>query len=259
MAKRMTEIINGLIADIPNMKIMGEESHEFNLWREKVDAVCRNVLGEGSEKYRRTRDFFYPSFFVLPAGTSYERHNLKKGFIDSLDVYKKILDSLLFEVELNEGSDDSDAIALVKHILNSFPKFARQIVIRHENRPSIEFKDEYDVQDALHAILLLHYDNIKREEPIPHSAGASSSIDFLLRKEGIGIEVKMPRKGLRDKALGGQLAEDKERYKKEKDCKTLIFFIYDPNHYINNPSEIVQDISGEVYGMNVMVIYSPTL
>ena len=241
MTNKRTEIIKALISEIPDLKIMGQ-GDTFNLWRDKVDAIFRKFWGEDSAKYKEIHQYLYPRFFFMP-NPSNERHDYGKEFRARLDGY---------ETKLN-------ALSLIIDILNGFPKFALQINKRHKNRHSIDFNDEYDVQDALHAILLLHFDNVKREEPIPHSAGASSSIDFLLRREKIGIEVKMPRKGLQDKTLGAQLAEDKERYKKENDCKTLIFFIYDPHHFINNPSEIIQDISGEVYGMKVMVVYCPSL
>lgn len=256
MANKRTEIIKALISEIPNLKNMGQGG-TFNLWRDKVDAVFRKSWGEDSAKYKEIHQYLYPRFFSMP-NPSNERHDYGKEFRLRLDGYESKLNALLFEMSIEED-DEKDALSLIIGILGNFPKFAQQINKRHEKRTSIEFNDEYDVQDALHAILLLHFDNVKREEPIPHCAGASSSIDFLLRKEKIGIEVKMPRKGLQDKNLGAQLAEDKERYKKEIDCKTLIFFIYDPNHFINNPSEIVQDISGEVYGMNVMVVYCPSL
>ena len=258
MANKRTEIIKTLIREIPNLKIVGQ-GETFNLWRDKVDAIFRKSWGEDSAKYKEIHQYLYPRFLFMP-NPSNERHDYGKEFRLRLDGYESKLNALLFEMSIEEDDEnEEEPLLLIIKILNNFPKFALQITRRHENRQSIEFNDEYDVQDALHAILLLHFDNIKREEPIPHSAGAYSSIDFLLRKEKIGIEVKMPRKGLRDKSLGAQLAEDKERYKKEKDCETLLFFIYDPKHYIQNPSEIIQDISGNVYGMKVMVVYGPTL
>lgn len=257
MANKRTEIIKALISEIPDLKIMGQ-GDTFNLWRDKVDAIFRKSWGEDSAKYKEIHQYLYPRFFFMP-NPSNERHDYGKEFRARLDGYETKLKALLFEMEIEEENNGKDALSLIIDILNGFPKFALQINKRHKNRHSIDFNDEYDVQDALHAILILHFDNVKREEPIPHSAGASSSIDFLLRREKIGIEVKMPRKGLQDNTLGAQLAEDKERYKKEIDCKTLIFFIYDPHHFINNPSEIIQDISGEVYGMKVMVVYCPSL
>ena len=257
MTNKRKERVKTLISEIPNLKVLGQ-GEAFKLWIEKVDAIYRRHWGDDSEKYKEIHQLLYPRFLFLP-NPSNERHDFGKEFISRLDGYETKLKALLFEMDLEEEDNGEEKLSILMNILNNFPKFALQISRRHENRPSIEFSDEYDVQDALHAILLLHFDNVKREEPIPHSAGASSSIDFLLREEKIGIEVKMPRKGLRDKMLGGQLAEDKERYKKEGDCKTLIFFIYDPNHFINNPSEIIQDIGGEAYGMNVKVVYSPSM
>lgn len=258
MAKRITKSIRSLISDIPSLRKFGPDSHEYKLWKEKVDAIYRSHYGENSTKYKEIHESPYSTLEFLPNGDFGLDHSSVE-FIKDLDTQKRHLEALLFDAELNEDDNEEDALSIVMTVLRNFPKFALQIGRRHEDRKSIEFNDEYDVQDALHAILLLHFESVKREEPIPHSAGASSSIDFLLRKEKIGIEVKMPREGLKDGKLGSQLAEDKERYKKEEDLKTLIFFVYDPSHHIKNPTEIIEDISGHVYGMDVHVVFAPTL
>ena len=61
---------------------------------------------------------------------------------------------------------------------------------RHDKRAPLEIDDEYDVQDALHAILKLHFKDIREEEYTPSYAGSSSRVDFLLKEEQIVIEVK---------------------------------------------------------------------
>jgi REase_DpnII-MboI len=51
-------------------------------------------------------------------------------------------------------------------------------------------KDEYDVQDSLHALLKLHFDDVRREEWTPSYAGSQSRMDFLLKREKIVVETK---------------------------------------------------------------------
>lgn len=67
-----------------------------------------------------------------------------------------------------------------------------------ENRETLKIEDEYDVQDLLHALLLLYFDDVRAED----YAGKSSRMDFLLKNERVVIEVKKTRLGLADKELG---------------------------------------------------------
>ncbi len=77
-----------------------------------------------------------------------------------------------------------------------------------ENRETLKIEDEYDVQDLLHALLLLYFDDVRTEEWTPSYAGKSSRMDFLLKNERVVIEVKKTRLGLADKELGDQLIID---------------------------------------------------
>jgi hypothetical protein len=97
---------------------------------------------------------------------------------------------------------------LVERVLTRFHIIAKQIESRHEKRPTLEIKDEYDVQDLLHALLLINFEDVRTEEWTPSYAGGSSRMDFLLRNEFIVIEIKKSRKGLGQKELGDQLLID---------------------------------------------------
>lgn len=103
---------------------------------------------------------------------------------------------------------------------------ARQLRCRYDNRETLTIEDEYDVQDLLHALLLLYFDDVRAEEWTPSYAGKSVRMDFLLKNENVVIEVKKTRLGLADKELGDQLIIDVDRYKVHPDCKRLICFIY---------------------------------
>lgn len=52
-----------------------------------------------------------------------------------------------------------------------FHRMAQQLLRRRENRPTIEIKDEYDVQDLFHAVLLLDFPDVRKEEWNPSYAG----------------------------------------------------------------------------------------
>lgn len=138
-----------------------------------------------------------------------------------------------------------------------FHKFARQLKNRYNKREPIKVVDEYDVQDLLHAILKLHFDDVRTEENMPSYAGSSSRVDFALKKENILIEVKKTRNNLRDKELGEQLILDIAHYNANPDYKTLVCFIYDPDDLIDNPEGLKRDLSKTNSEMEVLVIISP--
>lgn len=148
---------------------------------------------------------------------------------------------------------------ITEQILNKFDRSVRQLRRRHDNRPSIDTKDEYDVQDILHTILKSYFEDVRPEEYCPSYAGSSSRIDFLLKKERIIIEAKYSTPKLKDKKIGEQLIIDIKRYETHPDCDILFCFVYDPDGNINNPVALENDLSGQ-HGKNnlkVKVIISP--
>ncbi|RHD30334.1 hypothetical protein DW803_05230 [Bacteroides ovatus] len=153
--------------------------------------------------------------------------------------------------------DSNDTITTVQNICNRFHQISRQLKQRHANRSTIEIVDEYDVQDLLHALLRLHFDDVRAEEWTPTYAGAASRMDFLLKKEKIVIEVKKTRNNLGAKEVGEQLMIDIERYTAHPDCDTLICFVYDPEGRVANPVGIERDLNRETDALKVMTIITP--
>lgn len=150
-----------------------------------------------------------------------------------------------------------DVSPLVEIICNKFHLVVRQIRQRHDGRSTLDVKDEYDVQDLLHALLKVFFEDIRDEEWTPSYAGSCSRVDFLLKKEKIVVEVKKTHEQLRDKKIGEELVIDINKYKSHPDCKTLICFVYDPEGYINKPRAIETDLTGVKDGLNVKTIIVP--
>jgi hypothetical protein len=117
--------------------------------------------------------------------------------------------------------------------------------------------DEYDVQDVMHAMLRIYFDDVRAEETTPSYAAKSSRIDFLVKSEEIGIEVKMTRVGLSDREIGNQLIEDIARYKSHPNCRSLVCFVYDPDGRVTNPDGLTSDLSGDNDGFSVHVLVVP--
>jgi hypothetical protein len=129
---------------------------------------------------------------------------------------------------------------------------------KRRNRSSLNsvLKSEYDVQELLHALLWIFFTDVRREDPVPQRAGASSRTDFVLKNEGIIVEVKKTRSKLRDNEVGKELIVDIERYKARKDCNLAYCFVYDPDHLIRNPAGL-EELSRSEGALIIKVVVLP--
>ena len=130
----------------------------------------------------------------------------------------------------------------LERIFKKFHKVALELRDRYSDKSTITLVNEYDVQDLLRGLLRLYFDDIRPEEYSPSNSGSTSRIDFLLKEEKIGIEVKMTNENLKDKQLGEQILIDIGRYQEHPDCSKLFVFIYDKNDYIKNKRGLIRDI-----------------
>lgn len=156
-----------------------------------------------------------------------------------------------------EKSKSQDPLTYIEKICLRFHPAAKQLRNRHDNRETLSIEDEYDVQNLLHALLTLHFDDIRPEEWTPSYAGSSSRMDFLLKQEKIVIEVKKTRKGLGAKEIGEQLLIDIQKYKQHPDCSMLFCFVYDPEAKIANPRGIENDLNKTYDELPVKVLITP--
>lgn len=150
-----------------------------------------------------------------------------------------------------------DTIALLQTLCRRFPRFARELGQRHGDRAGFEINDEYDVQDALRALLRLHFDDVRPEENVPSYGGARTRLDFLLKRERTVIETKMTREGLGQRKLVEELTNDKAHYRRHPDCDALVCFIYDPGGRVDNPAALETDLAGTEAGLTTTVIVGP--
>ncbi|MHB9010028.1 MAG: PD-(D/E)XK nuclease domain-containing protein [Limisphaerales bacterium] len=155
------------------------------------------------------------------------------------------------------GRPTKDAVALIETLCRRFPFLVKQLSARHDKRPPFLVKDEYDVQDLLHGLLRLHFDDVRPEEVTPSYAGSSARMDFLLKAEKVVVEAKMTRKTLGQKEVVTQLTEDVARYRTHPDCQTLVCFVFDPGGFCKNPVALENDVSTNAHGFAVKVIVAP--
>lgn len=151
----------------------------------------------------------------------------------------------------------ANPIEILEKICLRFHLVARQLRDRHNKRPTIDVQDEYDVQDLIHGLLHIAFDDIRPEEWTPSYAGGSARVDFLLKRESIILEIKKTRAGLGRKEVGDQLLIDIGRYRAHPDCRTLFCFVYDPESRVSNPRGMEHDLSRITDGLAVRVFIVP--
>lgn len=168
--------------------------------------------------------------------------------IASIETFHKNTKRLLRQLELKFSEETSEEETTLEspflyQLIEQFHVVANQLRNRYSKRETIRINDEYDVQDLLHGLLKIQFQDVRTEEYTPSYAGSSARVDFLLKKEKIVIEVKKTREGLTDKKIGDQLILDTQHYKAHPDCKHLICFVYDPEGRIQNPRGLESDLN----------------
>lgn len=144
--------------------------------------------------------------------------------------------------EKGEYEGKVETLSVLERIFDRFHGVTKQLGSRHDSRSTIDVSDEYDVQDLIHGLLKIYFDDIRTEEWTPSYAGSCSRMDFLLKDEQVVIEVKKTRESIRDKEIGEQLIVDIAKYGEHPDCKTLVCFVYDPEGRISNPTGLENDL-----------------
>lgn len=158
------------------------------------------------------------------------------------------------------GSDTRNAgdlppLDAIRTLCTGFHAVARQLRQRHEDRPTLDVEDEHDVQDLLHALLRLQFDDIRTEHWVPSYAGGAARTTFLLVPERIALVIKRTRPGLGGREITAQLEIDAQRYSGRPDCDRLFCFVYDPEGRIANPREFETGLScGSEIGAPVVQI-----
>ncbi|HBJ0272021.1 TPA: malate dehydrogenase [Escherichia coli] len=213
------------------------DTQKYRVWVGRASNLIADSYGKDSDFYtefnKEKKGFYSSNYEIL---TNY----LKPVF----DAAKADLNYLVPK-KSNTVANGDDKVELIINILNKFPAFCRQLKQRYNDRTPLEINDEYDVQDLVHALLLLHFDDVRPEENSPSFAGSSSRQDFLLKKEKIVIEVKKTRRSLGANKIGEELLIDMARYRAHPDCETLVCFVYDPEGWVTNPKGVIDDLEGK--------------
>lgn len=237
-----------VIAELKELIELNKREVMSTMWDPSSQIIgARKMVSADVYNGWRTKTISFLKVF-LPNDSDYIQQisKLDKNYYSNSSSCIHVLEGLIDYVDkgfipLGETARiDTDEV--LERIFQKFHRVARQLRNRHNGRPTLDVNDEYDVQDLLHALLKMYFDDVRPEEWTPSYAGKSARMDFLLKNEEIIIEVKRTRESLGDKELGDQLIIDIDRYKVHPNCKKLICFVYDPEGRIGNPNGIVKDL-----------------
>lgn len=249
---RQRELIAGL-------KPVKRFSPEFTKWQRDTEVAIERIFGRDS---RHKNDFTEVSYSLGAFSSSTPDHEFQQAYVRGLDNATAVLSSLIDEISEYSAEEEGvpaprDTSTIVERLCLRFHSVARQLQARHGGRATIQIDDEYDVQDLLHALLRIQFDDVRTEEWTPSYAGGSSRMDFLLKPERVVIEVKKTRVSMSTAALGEQLLVDIAKYSQHPDCDLLVCFIYDPEGRVGNPIGLERDLEAHGGKLSVRVMVGP--
>lgn len=239
----MTEL--SVIKDIESLaskrsQLVKLENYEWKIDPRRIIDEVRPRSGDFDQMEGIMGNYTPPPHIELVAETGSLKH-----LMDSIKQYPKSVKKLLREVELKIGItklEPLNAIEQLSRLCNKFHQVAIQLRNRRGNRDTLIIKDEYDVQDLMHALLKINFDDVREEDFTPSHAGQNTRVDFLLKEERIVLEIKKTRSSLKDSQIGSELLLDINRYENHPDCDTLYCFVYDPTSEISNPKGLENDL-----------------
>lgn len=180
--------------------------------------------------------------------------NAKQGgdWIDDVqyahEMSYEVNEAITYALRLSANAVTAPARDRLMKLVEKLPAVARQLQQRRNElgkpRATLTISDEYDVQDLLHAVLRIEFDDIRAEEWSPSYAGASKRTDFLLHQEEIVIEVKKTRATLLQPLIADQLTVDVANYRQHPRAKHLVCVVWDTDHLLKNPAALKSDLEG---------------
>lgn len=190
-------------------------------WKRNRDRVEKALADSGLE--------YYPGGRVIPNGT-------------------------VVETPRSPAQDDTEISGsavvptsidgLLGVLVRGLPRAMHPLSYRRKGANSLAFRDEYDVQDLLHALMRPWVADVRAEEFTPSYAGTSSRADFLLPEHSIVIETKIVRDSRHARKIGDELIIDIAHYAAHPKCTHLWCVVYDPDKLIENVGGFVSDLEG---------------
>lgn len=135
-------------------------------------------------------------------------------------------------------------LSRVLQTLDSIPTLVGYLRSRRRE-PLLTLEDEAAVQDLLYFGLKPLLPDLVYEEPTRKGAAGYNIGDFSLMAAKLILEVKYVKASADVRAKANEIAQDILQYSAQTDCKTIVFFVYDPHQLIPDRPNFIQQSSGE--------------
>ena len=179
--------IEQLIKEIRKVKATAILGATFSKWRRDTIVALSHIFQGNPRPAEDFKEVVDHIEYLMKSNRSDKTYLEYSKALEKAEVF---LQSCIREID-EYWSDKDESInchkikphSSVEMLCSNFHLIAKQLTNRHNNRETIEIRDEYDVQDLLHAILRIFFEDIRPEESTPSYAGKSSRMDFLLNTD----------------------------------------------------------------------------
>jgi hypothetical protein len=120
---------------------------------------------------------------------------------------------------------DADGIVAALH---QFAECVRYLNTRRSAGAVLNLNNENDVQDAVYLMLRPWVHDLRSENPTDRIANRYTIKDFISFAAETVIEVKYVRDAHHGRQISSEMHDDIETYRHHPKCRTLVFFVYDP-------------------------------
>jgi hypothetical protein len=153
------------------------ESASFRQWHRNTELAIEHIFAADT---RHTKDFGAISYTPGAWNLSDPEPAFQRAFSNGIRSAQAVLTSMVDEIEEywpEAGPIEAmplGPISRIERICRRFHLTARQLRSRHSKRPTLDVEDEYDVQNLMHALLRIDFNDIRAEEWCPSYAGKNA-------------------------------------------------------------------------------------
>lgn len=253
------EMLGRFTRDSNGIHIHRQDNFRFRTIATELLDLLRDHVPDSGPHIRLIENSYNEGVANFTHSSSYASVEETRGVVSAVITRIERNKSLFVESTgpISTAQDQRKLLDALDQLVLRFHAVVVQLRDRHDGRATLDVTDEYDVQDLIHALLRLHFDDIRSEEWVPSYAGSASRTDFLLPQIDTVVEIKKTHRGLTPKTVGEQLIVDIAKYKKHPQCRRLVCFVYDPEGRIANPAGIENDLNLGDHGIEVRVSILP--
>ena len=131
---------------------------------------------------------------------------------------------------------DESLLGKLEHLLRRLPRVGRELRLLPGSRSDV--REERDLDDLVRALLPIHFDDVRPEARTPRYAPGNRTA-FLLPEIEAVVVPHLVGLGMGEADLTRRRTEDVDQYRDRAGCRTLVFFVFDPERRLPERVEAV--------------------